>query len=537
MKSSRAVDAIETSDVVVVGGGAAGMAAALGLEGLHVRLLAKGPAGADGASAMAQGGIAAAIGPDDCPQRHAGDTLDVAGGIAVESAIEQLTAGAADWIVTLESLGAGFDRDGNGDLALGREAAHSRPRIVHAEGDSTGRNISLALGGAVSDSEHVELEDGALACDLIRHGSQVVGVVADHPEHGSVAYLARAVVLATGGIGRVYRDTTNPSSSTGDGLAMAARAGAALADLEFVQFHPTALAVETDPRPLLTEALRGAGARLVDASGRRFLAAIDSRAELASRDIVARAIAELVAAGERVWLDATDVARGSFPSRFPTVFEICREHGLDPRRDLLEVRPAAHYHMGGVVTDLRGRTSLPGLWAAGEVACTGVHGANRLASNSLLECLVFGREAAEDIVRSRPAAPPPLVEVGPMAASTNGRREPELETRVRELMTRHLGVLRHAEGLGKAHAELAVMADDVYASHPTTRNLWTVAALVTSAAHHRRESRGSHNRPDFAAPSEDGSYRLALWMGERNPLEPVVERFRPGRSYFAAVGR
>ncbi len=387
------LDAVREADVVVLGAGAAGLSVALGLGGRRVDLLAKGPLGRTGNSPWAQGGIAGAVGPGDSPSLHAADTLAVAGELGDSTAVARLTSEGPERLAQLLALGARFDRDGSGQLDLAREAAHSRARVLHAR-DATGAEVVRAMGVALVVQSGLSVFESALAVDLVLDGGRAAGVLARHADGALVLHRARAVVLATGGIGRVFARTTNPPEATGDGLALAWRAGARLVDLEFVQFHPTALDVGADPMPLLTEALRGAGATLVDEEGRRLLVDAGPQAELLPRDVVARALWSALASGRRALLDAREAVGESFPERFPTVFESCRRHGLDPRLEPIPVAPAAHYHMGGVDVDLDGRTSVPGLWAAGEVACTGVHGANRLASNSLLEALVFGARVA-----------------------------------------------------------------------------------------------------------------------------------------------
>lgn len=507
--TSHTVGTVEHADVVIVGGGAAGMSAALALAGKSVRLLTPTAPGSDGASAMAQGGVAAALGSADSPALHAADTLAVGGGINVPDVVRLLASAAPEQIERLITLGARFDRDAEGALELGREAAHGHPRIVHADGDATGAEISRALGQAVMAAEHVVVER-AIAHELITRQGRVCGVIACREDGSWVAHLADAVVLCTGGIGRIYRETTNPSSSRGEGLALAAAAGARLLDLEFVQFHPTALAVDEDPLPLLTEALRGAGATLVDGSGQRFMPAFDRRAELAPRDTVTRAIFQLLEDGEQVFLDARQAIGAEFPERFPTVFEICRRHGLDPRRELLPVRPAAHYHMGGVATDADGRTSLAGLWAAGEVACTGAHGANRLASNSLLECLVLGSRVAADLERATSKQSATLLDAARLAVSSRGPRRRALEQQVRALMSSQVGVVRDAVGLHAAINRLEALRPAMETAALETRSVWTVARLIARAALERRESRGSHARRDFPQAAASGPYRLAL---------------------------
>ncbi len=396
---SARLDATREADVVVIGAGAAGLSVALGLAGRRVDLLAKGALGRTGNSPWAQGGVACAVGPDDSPALHAADTLAVGGGLGDPAAVARLTADGPQRLAQLVTIGARFDRDASGRLDLAREAAHSRRRILHAR-DATGAEVVRALGAALPERSGLSVFERAMALELVTDGGRAAGVLARHADGALVLHRARAVVLATGGIGRVYARTTNPPEATGDGLALAWRAGARLADLELVQFHPTALDCGADPMPLLTEALRGAGARLVDETGRPLLEG--PGAELQARDVVARGIWAALAAGRRALLDAREAVGDAFPRRFPTVFEACREHGLDPRLEPVPVAPAAHYHMGGIATDLDGRTSVPGLWAAGEAACTGVHGANRLASNSLLEALVFGGRVARSLAEALP---------------------------------------------------------------------------------------------------------------------------------------
>ncbi len=377
---------------LVVGSGVAGLSTALGLgESIVVS------AGPLGSTWWAQGGIAAAVGGDDRPDLHARDTMAVSGGIAVRDAVDILTDGGPAAIERLRDLGARFDISPSGDIALAREAGHQRRRVIHAEGDRTGYEVMRTLTEAVLDRPSIETLEGWRALDLVRADQRIVGLVVADPQGNREVIEAPAVVLATGGIGRLYLRTTNPPGVTGDGLAMAARVGVRLADLEFVQFHPTALDCGLDPMPLLTEALRGEGAHLVDNEGDRFMLPYHPDAELAPRDIVARAIFWQLDRGLGAYLDARSIE--DFPQRFPTVFQLAQTAGLDPRTELLPVSPAAHYYMGGIDADPSGRTSLPGLWAVGEVASTGVHGANRLASNSLLEGLVFGALVAHDVIR------------------------------------------------------------------------------------------------------------------------------------------
>jgi L-aspartate oxidase len=505
------LDAVREADVVVIGAGAAGLSAALGLDGRRVDLLAKGPLRRTGNTPWAQGGIAGALGPGDSPALHAADTLAVAGELGNPAAVARLTSEGPERLAQLLALGARFDRDASGQLDLAREAAHSRSRVAHAR-DATGAEVARALTAALAGRSGLGVFEGALALELVRDGGRVAGVLARHADGALVLHRARTVVLATGGIGRVYARTTNPPEATGDGLALAWRAGARLADLELVQFHPTALDVGADPMPLLTEALRGAGATLVDEDGGRLLADAGGRGELLPRDVVARALWSALASGRRTFLDAREAVGESFPERFPTVFDACRQHGLDPRRDLLPVAPAAHYHMGGVDVDLDGRTSVPGLWAAGEVACTGVHGANRLASNSLLEALVFGARVARSVREAlphlrRPSGALALPAVEPAAAP--GEAAP-VEAAARRLAWERIGLVRSGEGLREALRGLEALAAAVPPGAAETRSLVTVARLVASAALARPESRGAHFRVDH--PLADPAWRRRILL-------------------------
>ncbi|HMD02521.1 MAG TPA: L-aspartate oxidase, partial [Candidatus Baltobacteraceae bacterium] len=381
-------------DVVVVGGGLAGLMSALELRPLRVALVAPRLLGVETASAWAQGGIAAAVGADDSPALHAADTVAAGAGLVEQRVAARLAADAPHAIERIASLGVRFDRNGS-DFALGREGAHSRRRILRAGGDATGAELVRAVVAAVRAAPAIVPIEDSRALDVVLCEERACGVVIRHDDGLLETLEAGAVVLATGGLGALYRYTTNPRGSRGAGIAIAARAGARLADLEFVQFHPTALDVAADPLPLVTEALRGEGAQLVDEKGARIMQGIDPALELAPRDVVARQVFALRARGGRVFLDARFLG-DTLPERFPTVFAACRAYGIDPRTDLIPVVAAAHYHMGGIAVDLAGRTSVPGLYACGEVAATGVHGANRLASNSLLESVVYPERIAND---------------------------------------------------------------------------------------------------------------------------------------------
>ncbi|WP_207458930.1 L-aspartate oxidase [Azospirillum sp. SYSU D00513] len=509
--------AVREAGVVVIGSGLAGLVTALNLarnagRAGPVVLLTKTEELPGGSSLHAQGGIAAAIGPGDDAALHAADTVAAGAGFVDPAIAGLLTREGARWVRELIGEGMPFDRDTHGAVCLGREAAHGMARIVHAGGDATGRTLVTALARRLRESGAVRVETNAFATDLVLGGGRVRGVMAHHPE-GWVLHRTSRVVLATGGIGAAFARTTNPAEATGDGLALAARAGAHLADLEFVQFHPTALAVDRDPAPLLTEALRGAGATLLDGRGRRFMAAEHPLAELAPRDIVARAIGRRVAAGEAVFLDLRP-ALAAKPGGFPTVLALCAAHGLRPFEEPVPVAPAAHYHMGGVVTDAAGRTSVEGLWACGEVACTGVHGANRLASNSLLEALVFGARVAEDLAKAPAvaAAPFALPEPPRVAGRSAMPLVDAMAAEARRVLYEGAGLVRSGAGLRAARARLdriGVMLEGLgtapAVSHHDVRrwgearNRALVGRLLLHAALGREESRGAHFRSDWPA--------------------------------------
>jgi L-aspartate oxidase len=503
-------DAVREADVVVLGAGAAGLSVALGLPGRRVDLLAKGPLGRTGNSPLAQGGVAGAVAAGDSPALHARDTLAVAGELGDPEAVARLTEEGPERLAQLLALGARFDRDATGRLDLAREAAHSRARVLHAR-DATGAEVVRALGQGLASRSGVSVFERSLALELVGDGGRVAGVLARHADGALVLHRARAVVLATGGIGRVFARTTNPAEATGDGLALAWRAGARLADVELVQFHPTALDAGADPMPLLTEALRGAGALLVDEEGRRILGAAGG--ELLPRDVVARALWSALGAGRRALLDARDAVGEAFPDRFPTVFEACRRYGLDPRVEPIPVAPAAHYHMGGVDVDLDGRTSVAGLWAAGEVACTGVHGANRLASNSLLEALVFGSRVARSLAETLPFVrrAAGALELPTAGASVEDAAEaaPALSA-IRALMWDKAGLVRTGDGLRQALAGIEALSGSISPGAAEARNVATVSRLLATAALARPESRGAHFRADH--PSMDPAWRRRILL-------------------------
>jgi L-aspartate oxidase len=483
---------------VIVGTGIAGLWTAwrLASEGRSAVVVTKETL-ADSASAWAQGGIAVALGPGDSPSQHAADTLAASDGMADPEAVRILTSEGPDRIYELLALGARFDRGPDGRLRFGLEAAHTRPRIIHAGGDRTGAALIGCLAQVVRWHPLIELLEHTEVTGLLSQDGRVVGVSALPGGGAAYPLPAAAVVLATGGVGQLYAVTTNPKVATADGWALAHRVDAQLRDLEFLQFHPTALKLPgINPAPLISEAVRGAGAVLLDSAGRRFAFDADPRAELAPRDVVARAVASADASGG-AWLDARSVS--DFASRFPGITAMLSRYGLDPSRDLLPVAPALHYAMGGIRTDLEGRATMAGLWAVGEVASTGVHGANRLASNSLLEGLVFADRAGRALAAELgTATTTPLVpEIAPGRDSGADAECEEIRRRMRELMTADVGLHRTETSLLHAEQKLAGLLDETPVAAWRTRNQLLVSQLITQAARERRESRGGHRRLDY----------------------------------------
>lgn len=507
-----------TAPILIIGAGVAGLYTALKLSPRPVTVITARPLGSDASSGWAQGGMAAAIGENDTPNLHFADTMEAGAGLVDPDAARVLVEGGAQAVEDLAALGVSFDRDADGDYILGREAAHCRNRIVHATGDQAGAEIMRALILAARRSAHIEILERVVVEDLLTDDQgAVAGVLAFVVERGErVLMEASQTVLATGGLGGLYAVTTNPKPAQGHGLAFAARAGAVIRDPEFVQFHPTALDFGEDPAPLATEALRGAGAVLVNADGQPFMQKYHHDKDLAPRDIVARAVEAERKAKRGAFLDARAIGP-KFSEKFPTVFAACMRHGVDPREKPMPVAPAAHYHMGGVLTDLDGRASLEGLSAVGEVASTGVHGANRLASNSLLEAVVFGARIGERLKserlapRANAAAPQDRFDLAPKPA------DPALMMKLRKAMSKGAALIRTEKSLEGVIDVINELNDNPLMTSGLKSALAS-AELIAQGALMREESRGGHHRGDFPE-TDDEPMHTEICLAETAELE------------------
>lgn len=542
------------TDVLVIGGGVGGARAALasaesaaGRGATGDVILARKGAVKSSSTYWAQGGIAAVIeqgDPEDSIDQHVRDTLEAGAGLCDEPMVRRLIEDGPARVRELIEWGMPFDRVRSGGprgeseaLAFGREGGHSHYRVLHADGDATGRALAQTLEQRVHDDERIRVFDECFVLDLITldgpngHG-QCLGAITHHPKYGLQVIWASATILATGGCGQVFRETTNPAAATGDGIALAYRVGAALADLAFVQFHPTTLYVAGAGRWLITEAVRGEGAHLIDRNGYRFMGDYDERLELAPRDVVARSMIEQMArtGHTQVYLDVRHLGRAHFAQRFPGICKLLEKFDIDPATTPIPVHPSAHYMVGGVHTDPDGRTSVPGLYACGETACTGLHGANRLASNSLLEGLVFGQRAGAacaEMLGNGGATPYKIVaDIRPSDRSELDLAD--VRSSLRSVMWRHVGIERNGDRLGEVAEMFDFWArytmDKIFDERSgwEVQNLLTVGALITRAAAWRRESRGTHYRIDHPEPRDD--YRLHdLWRrGEAEPTTSAV---------------
>ena len=522
-----------TSDVIIVGSGIAGLTTALQIRayGYSVLLVTKARVD-EGSTKWAQGGIAAALGPGDSPAEHEADTLKAGAGLCDRKAVHALVTEGPEAVARLIARGAVFDRAASGEIALTREGGHLKNRILHAGGDATGAEISRALLAAVTDDPGIEVIEHALVLDALKSESgRVCGVtlhvIGEGSRDGVGRALAKAVILGTGGLGQVFAQTTNPSVSTGDGVALALRAGADVADVEFIQFHPTVLylgAKSSGQQPLISEAVRGEGAILLNDAKEQFMVGVHPLADLAPRDIVAKAImSQLLKSGARhVWLDVSKIA--NFSERFPNIYQSCIDHGINPDRDLIPVAPAAHYASGGVRVDLAGRSSVPGLYACGETACTGVHGANRLASNSLLEGLVFAARIADDIhltLRKLKREDPVMM------SSSEILIAPEARTEIANAMSVGAGVIRTRTSLESTAQHLDKIgetnSDKPCVEAWEATNLFTLAKVIVASALIREETRGSHWREDFPNESENWLRRIVENMDSSGLLSHKFE--------------
>lgn len=523
--------------VVIVGAGLAGLFTALKLAPHPVVLVSPEALGEGTSSAWAQGGIAAAISEGDTPDAHAADTVKAGAGLVDKAMARLLAREAADRIDDLLSLGVPFDRDIEGKLQLSREAAHGARRIARVKGDLAGKAIMAAVTKAVKDTPSVQILEGMSVHALIKQDGRVAGVhlwpTGTYGTGPSEMLPAKAVVLASGGVGQLFAITTNPAAAHGEGIALAAHNGAVIADPEFVQFHPTGLDIGRDPAPLASEALRGEGATLVNGKGERYMLGVHKDAELAPRDIVARATFREVHEGRGAFLDCREAIGNQLPKHFPALYAFCKEAGIDPVKELIPIAPAAHYHMGGVLTDANGRTSVDGLWACGEVASNGIHGANRLASNSLLETVVFGTRVAHDITSQLHARPAPTLENHESIQGTGAMNSKLVQatlSTLRQCMTANAGVVRNGDDLRRALSEIENLAAPEL---PIALSNWLLAArFIAAGALQREEARGSHFRSDFPVSSDAWAHHTYL---DRADVARIAQEAQPDASNIVRV--
>jgi L-aspartate oxidase len=515
---------IKNANILVIGAGLAGLYAALSLAPRKVTVLSPKPLGEGASSAWAQGGVAAAMDDEDTAAAHALDTVNAGDGIVDPVVAKFVTEEAAFHILELAEFGAPFDRTIEGGFVMSREAAHSFARVVRVKGDQAGYAIMKTLTGAVQRIPTIEVIEGAIAHRLLTDDQgEMTGVVVSNDQGAPYVIQANAYLLAAGGTGSLFARTTNPPSVRGLALGMAARAGAKIADAEFVQFHPTAIDLDRDPAPLATEALRGEGAILLNKDGERFMEQVHPDLELAPRDIVARAIFDQHQRGMRPVLDTRNAIGPRIMTEFPAVSNACIEAGINPANTPIPVVPAAHYHMGGVATDMQGQSSIRRLWVSGEASSTGLHGANRLASNGLLEALVYASSCAKDIATALDAAPtsiptPPLSDV----KVSSRRADKNAVMRLRRTMSDHVGVVRHAQGLNTALRNLEELDRLEAGKSDNFDNMVSAATVIAAAALSREESRGGHYRTDFPDKNPEFGRRSEITLTEALALRRKV---------------
>lgn len=520
------MDRIDSNRVVIVGAGLGALYAALKLAPLPVVMISPEVLGEGASSAWAQGGVAAAMDLGDSPESHSADTLRAGAGTVDKAVAHQVTQEARAHILDLTEMGTPFDRNADGSYVMSREAAHSYARVVRVKGDQAGAEIMKALIAQVLKTPSIEVLEGVMACGLETQDGTVSGIWIESSgadRSAPILLTGSAYLLAGGGSGGLYKLTTNPARIRGQVIGMAARAGAMIADAEFVQFHPTAIDMGEDPAPLATEALRGEGATLINANGERFMSEVHPDAELAPRDIVARAIFAQTQAGNRPMLDTRAALGDKILTQFPSVAEACARAGYDPVADPIPVAAAAHYHMGGIATDMQGRASLQNLWVCGEASSTGLHGANRLASNGLLEALVYARLCAVGITTALPGDAAAAVSVAKTLSFSPGGIAPDANAvdRLRRNMTNNVGVVRDAEGLKLALRSIATL-EDCQKDCPDFLNMTATATLIAAAALLRQESRGAHYRSDFPDAKGDVGQRSQMTLDQALALRAQI---------------
>ena len=503
---------IYTPDVVIVGGGVAGLTVALNLAPRKVCVITKNSLGVNTSSSWSQAGIAASIDKDDSNQQHLDDTLKTAKGLADETVVKKIVSESSNAIKDLENIGVQFDKNPDGSFNLGLEGAHSHKRIVGSKGDSSGIEIMRGLINEVKQSEHITILENVSIDSIMHEDNTIYGVIGrftnQNIPNNHVVIQSSHIVLATGGLGGIFANTTNPRSSYGEGIALAAQVGATLTDMEFVQFHPTGLDFGLDPTPLATEAIRGAGAHLVNQNNERFMLGVHPEVELAPRDIIAQNIFQQLDRGNSVFLDCRNNIGGNFELQFPQVHSYCVKAEIDPAKDLMPIIPVAHYHIGGVKTDLTGRTSVAGLWCCGEVAATGVHGANRLASNSLLEALVFGKIVAQEINKEPFKQQSDIVSssfIKTYKEKTRSKiRAKKFIWQLRSTMMRNLGIVRNQSSILKGLTEIIRIERESRGLSAKLNDMILVSKFIIVGAMKRVESRGCHLRYDY--PNEDPNF-------------------------------